>query len=86
MGGDQYGCAAKRDALKFALSAFGSGAYRLMVFHLEDRYNVKIESSPCSELADLEAALHDMAGTSADLIIARMHSFLRTSVHALHDN
>ena len=85
MSGEPYDCTAKREALKFALSAFGSGAYRLMVFHLEDRYNVNIESSPCSELADLEDALRDMAGSSADLIIARMHSFLRTKV-AVHSN
>jgi hypothetical protein len=85
--GEPYDCIAKREALKFALSAFGPGAYRLMVFHLEDRYNVKIESSPCSELADLEDALRDMAGSSADLVITRMRSYLRASkVQAVHSN
>lgn len=73
-----FTCAQKRQALKHALRVFGENTYNLLVFHLEDRYKLIINGSPCSAVADIEAALTDMAGSSADLIISRMHSYLRS--------
>lgn len=72
-----YNCTQKRKALKNALSAFGEDAYRLIVSQLEDKYKLIIEGEPCSAIEDIEIALRDIAGSSADLIIARMHQFLR---------
>ncbi|MEW5839479.1 hypothetical protein [Nitrososphaera sp.] len=74
-----YDCETKRQALRHAVSAFSPDAYRLLVFHLEDRYKLIINGSPCSALEDIEAALVDIAGPSADLIISRMRAFLRDS-------
>lgn len=74
-----FTCAQKREALKQALGAFGDNAFDLLVFHLEDRYKLVINGSPCSAVADIEAALTDMAGSSADLIISRMHAYLRST-------
>jgi hypothetical protein len=73
-----FTCAQKRKALNYALTAFDESAYRLVVSQLEDRYKLIIEGSPCSAVADIEAALRDMAGSSADLIISRMHAYLRS--------
>lgn len=73
-----FSCAQKREALKQALGVFGNEAYNVLVFHLEDRYKLIINGSPCSAVADIESALTDMAGSSADLIISRMHSYLRS--------
>ena len=74
-----YDCTTKRQAFNQAISVFGEGAGRLLISQLEDKYKLRITSSPCSAIADIESALVDMAGPSADLIISRMHSFLRAS-------
>lgn len=73
-----FTCAQKRKALNYAIAAFDESAYRLVVSQLEDRYKLIIEGSPCSAVADIEEALTDMAGHSADLIISRMHTYLRS--------
>jgi hypothetical protein len=71
-----YDCTAKRQALKQAISVFGEGAARLLISQLEDKYKLRINGSPCSALYDIEAALVDIAGSSSDLIITRIHAFL----------
>lgn len=75
-----YNCEQKRQALRNALNVFGESAYRLLVFQLEERYKLVINGSPCSAVTDIESALRDIAGPSADLVIARMHEFLRESL------
>lgn len=75
-----YDCKTKRDALKYALSVFGENASRLLVSQLEDKYRLIIDgSTPCSSLEEIEGAFLDIAGPTADLIISRMHAFLRSS-------
>jgi hypothetical protein len=74
-----YSCSQKREALKQALAMFSQDTYRVLVFHLEDRYKLIIEGSPCSAISDIEDALNEIAGPAADLIISRIHSFLRAT-------
>ncbi|MEO9294209.1 MAG: hypothetical protein ABI347_01250 [Nitrososphaera sp.] len=75
-----YDCATKRNALNYALGVFGKDASRLLISQLEDKYKLIIDgSTPCSSLEEIEQALFDIAGPSSDLIIARMHAFLRSS-------
>lgn len=75
-----YDCKTKQNALNQALSVFGKEAARLLISQLEDRYGLIVKcSTPCSSLEDIEHALFDIAGPSSELIIARMHAFLRSS-------
>ena len=81
--GHPYSCKEKREALEKALSIFGENARRLLVTVLEDDYKLVIDgrnsSTPCSSVEDIERALFDVTGSSAHLIISRMHTFLRSS-------
>lgn len=75
-----YDCKTKQVALEHALKIYGDDAARLLISQLEDKYKLIINgSTPCSSISDIESALVDVAGPSADLIIARMHAFLRAS-------
>lgn len=75
-----YDCKTKRIALEHALKVYGADASRLVISQLEDKYKLIISgSTPCSSVADIEAAVFDLAGPSADLIIARLHAFLRAA-------
>ena len=75
-----YDCKTKKEALKYALSVFGENASRLLISQLEDKYRLIVDgSTPCSSLEEIEGALLDIAGPTADLIISRMHTFLRSS-------
>lgn len=78
--GHPYSCKEKREALEKALGVFGENAYKLLVSVLEDDYKLVIDgSTPCSSVEDIEKAIFDIAGSSADLIISRMNAFLRSS-------
>lgn len=75
-----FDCKTKRAALKHALSIFGEDASRLFISQLEDKYKLIVDGgTPCSSVEDIDNAIMDIAGPSADLIISRMHSYLRTS-------
>jgi hypothetical protein len=75
-----YDCKTKRDALKYSLSIYGEDASRLLISLLEDKYKLTVNgSTPCSSLEDIVHAIFDVAGLSADLIVIRMHAFLRES-------
>ncbi len=75
-----YNCQTKQKALKHALSIFDEDASRLLISQLEDKYKLIIDgSTPCSSVEDITDALFDIAGPSADLIVSRIHSFLRAS-------
>jgi hypothetical protein len=75
-----YDCKTKQEALKYALSIYGEEASRLLISVLEDKYKLNINgNTPCSSLEDIVHALFDAAGLSADLIVIRMHAFLRES-------
>lgn len=77
-----YDCKTKRDALKYALSVYGEEASRLLTSQLEDKYKLTINgNTPCSSLEDIVHAIFDVAGLSADLIVIRMHAFLRDSAN-----
>lgn len=73
-----YDCKTKRKALGYALELFSEDAARLLISHLEERYHLIINgSTPCSAIEDIENALHEIAGAGAEVIISRMHDYLR---------
>jgi hypothetical protein len=64
-------------AFKKAIGICGSDATNILLFHLEERYRIRIGSAPCALLEEINAALFDITGVGADLIIARMRSFMQ---------
>lgn len=70
-------CGKIEDAFRNATKVFDEPAVPVLMYHLEERYGIRIGSAPCSSVEDIEAALLDIAGSAADLLIARMRSFLR---------
>jgi hypothetical protein len=70
-------CKKIEQAFLKATKVFDESAVRVLMYHLEDKYHVHIGSAPCSSVEQIYAALLDIAGSAADLLISRMRSFLR---------
>lgn len=70
-------CKKIEEAFMTAMKVFDQSAIMVLVSQLEERYNIRLGSAPCSTLAEIEAALFDIAGVGSDLLISRLRSFLR---------
>jgi hypothetical protein len=73
---DAEKCRQISDAFHKAMAVFDDNTIRVLEFHLRDRYNIYIGSVPCSSVEEIEAALCDIAGSAAELLISKMRSFL----------
>jgi hypothetical protein len=74
---DKDECKKIEEAFLKAMKVFDDSAVRVLVSQLEEKYSVRIGSEPCSSVAEIEAALFDIAGVGADLLTSRIRSFLR---------
>ena len=74
--GDGKDCDKIEQAFKNAVRVFDESAVRVLLYHLEEKYHMRFEP-PCPKLEEIEAALHDIAGPAADVIIVRIRAFLR---------
>ncbi|MEO9295150.1 MAG: hypothetical protein ABI347_06075 [Nitrososphaera sp.] len=55
----------------------GDSAVEALVFVLKERYSIKLGGrSPCSSIEEIEAALVDISGTAAEILIMRMRAHL----------
>lgn len=70
-------CRKIEKAFRKATKVFGDSVVQLLIYHLEEKYGVHIGSAPCSSVEEIEAALTDVAGGAADILISRMRTFLR---------
>jgi hypothetical protein len=77
MPSDDASCKKLEDAFVQAMRAFDESAVRVLKFHLEERYGIKIGACPCSSIEEIEAALTEIAGVGSDILISRMRSFMR---------
>jgi hypothetical protein len=64
-------------AFRKTMSIYGENTARVLLFQLEEKYDIRIGSTPCASLEEIEAALFDIAGVGADILISRMRSFMR---------
>lgn len=71
-----HDCSDIQDALRNATIVLGEAASESIQIHLQTIYHIKLDP-PCSSAEDIEKALFDLLGTSSDLIVVRMRSFLR---------
>lgn len=60
-----------------AMRAFDESAVRVLKFHLEEKYGIRIGVCPCSSVEEIEVALTEIAGVASDILVSRMRSFLR---------
>jgi hypothetical protein len=72
-------CKKIEEAFMKAMKVFDESAVRVLVSQLEEKYNIRLGSVPCSSLAEIEAALLCIAGVGSDLetLTSRIRSFLR---------
>lgn len=70
-------CKKIEEAFRNATKVFDESAVRVLMYHLEESYDIRIGSSPCSSIEEIESALFDITGNASDLILSRMRSFLR---------
>jgi hypothetical protein len=77
MSSDEAECKRIEAAFAQAMRAFDESAVRVLQFHLEEKYGIKIGSKPCASLEEIEATLTEIAGVAADILISRMRAFLR---------
>lgn len=70
-------CSKLADAFYKSMKVFDANASRVLEFHLQEKYGIRIGSAPCSSIEEIEKALRDIAGVAADILISRMRSFLR---------
>lgn len=77
MPAEQADCKKIEAAFMKAMHAFDEQSIRVLLFHLEERYGIRIGSSPCASLEEIEAGLTEIAGVASDILISRMRSFLR---------
>lgn len=77
MPSDEAECKKIEAAFAQAMRAFDEPAVQVLKFHLEERYGIRIGTYPCSTLEEIEAALTEIAGVAADLLISRMRAFMR---------
>lgn len=69
-------CENIREALREETVVRGEAAWKSIALQLQTVYGIRLDP-PCSTVQDVENALVDLLGTSADLIVVRMRSFLR---------
>lgn len=74
---DASECKKIAEAFEKATKVFDPNTTLLLRSLLEERCGLKIGSPPCSTLEEIEAAMTEIAGTGADLLISRMRSFMR---------
>ncbi|UVS69941.1 hypothetical protein [Nitrososphaera viennensis] len=72
---DEKYCDRMEDAFLRACDIFEHSTVNVLMYHLEETYHIRFKP-PCSTLEDIEAALFDITGTGAGLIIKRMEKFL----------
>lgn len=77
MSGDEAECRSIDAAFVQAMRVFDESAVRVLKFHLEEKYGIRIGTCPCSNVEEIEAALREIAGIASDLLISRMRAFLR---------
>lgn len=64
-------------AFRSATQIFGPAIIESLVSDLKEKYNIRIGTFPCSSVNEIEAALAEIIGTSADILVSRMRSFMR---------
>ncbi len=69
-------CEKIQKALREATVVLGEAAWKSIELQLQSVYGIRLEP-PCSAVEDIERALFDLLGNSADLIVVRMRSFMR---------
>jgi hypothetical protein len=69
-------CAKIQSALHNAAVVLGDGVWESIEMQLQAVYRLRLEP-PCSTVEEMENALIDLLGTSADLMLAGMRSFMR---------
>ena len=70
------GCEKVEAALKSAAGILGDQAAEALIFVLKDRYRIRLGKSPCSSIEEIEAALVDVAGVAAEILVSRMRAEL----------
>jgi hypothetical protein len=70
-------CRKIESAFRNATKVFDDSVVELLLYHLEKKYCVRIGPAPCSSVEEIEAALSDVLGGAADILISRMRAFLR---------
>ncbi|HEX6561991.1 MAG TPA: hypothetical protein VFA15_01030 [Nitrososphaera sp.] len=56
--------------LKESMSILGENTYDALRFHMKERYGIDLEHNP--RLEDLESALFDLFGPSAEIIMSQI--------------
>ncbi len=74
---DPVECAKIAKAFDRATDVFEKYSARLLRSILEEKHGIQIGTCPCSTLEEIEAALFEIAGVAADLLVSRMRSFAR---------
>lgn len=69
-------CTKIQSALRNAAIVMGDGVWESIEKQLQIVYRLRLDP-PCSAVDEIEKALVDLLGTSADLIVVRMRSFMR---------
>lgn len=70
------GCEKLEAALKSAAGILGDQAAEALIFVLKDSYGIRLGRSPCSSIEDIEAALVDISGAGAEILVGRMRDAL----------
>lgn len=59
-----------------AAGILGDSAAEALVFVLKDRYKIRLGGPPCSSMEEIEAALVDISGAAAEILVVRMRAYL----------
>lgn len=65
-----------KEAFLRAINVLGPETSRLLLYHLEHNYGISVEGSSFAKSSEIEAALTDVAGTGATLIIQKMREYM----------
>ena len=63
-------------ALLSAASILGDPAAQALVFVLKDRYGIRLGGPPCSSREEIEAALVDISGATAEILLVKTRAYL----------
>lgn len=69
-------CKKLETAFLSAASILGGSAAEALVFVLRERYRIRLGSAPCSSIEEIEAALVDISGAAAEILVMRMRTYL----------
>lgn len=71
-----YDCTRIQGALRNAAIVMGDGVWESIEKQLQVAFHLRLDP-PCSTVGEIEKALVELLGSSADLIVVRMRAFLR---------